>query len=117
MRRGDVWKVELDPVRGSEASKTRRCVIVSRDASNKAVEAHGRGVVTVVPLTSSVARVLPFQVLVPVEPGNGLDHDSKAQAEQVRSVDVSRMVARVGVLRPEHVAALDDALLTHLGLD
>lgn len=112
-----MWTVELDPVRGSEASKTRRCVIVSRDASNRAVEAHGRGVVSVVPLTSSVARVLPFQVLVPAEPGNGLDHDSKAQAEQVRSVDVSRMVARVGVLSAERVAALDDALLTHLGLD
>ncbi|ACZ31330.1 transcriptional modulator of MazE/toxin, MazF [Xylanimonas cellulosilytica DSM 15894] len=117
MRRGEVWTVELDPVRGSEASKTRRCVIVSRDASNKAVETHGRGVVTVVPLTSSVARVPPFQALVPAEPGNGLDHDSKAQAEQVRAVDVSRMVARVGTLRSEHVGAVDDALITHLGLD
>lgn len=92
-------------------------MIVSRDASNKAVETHARGVVTVVPLTSPVARVLPFQALVPADPGNGLDRDSKAQAEQVRSVDVSRLVARVGMLRSEHVGAVDDALITHLGLD
>lgn len=117
MRRGEVWVVELDPARGSEAAKTRRCVIVSRDASNTAVERFGKGVVTIVPLTSSISRVLPFQALVPAYPGNALVHDSKAQAEQVRSVDWSRLVAKLGTLHAEHLAAIDDALLVHLGLD
>ncbi|GEA81583.1 type II toxin-antitoxin system PemK/MazF family toxin [Cellulomonas uda] len=116
MRRGEIWTVELDPARGSEAAKTRRCVIVSNDAGNQAAVEHGRGVITVVPLTSATGRVLSFQTLVPADPETGLDHASKAQPEQVRAVDVSRFVARVGSLGREHVAAIDEGLTTHLAL-
>ncbi|MFC8733547.1 type II toxin-antitoxin system PemK/MazF family toxin [Luteimicrobium sp. NPDC057192] len=115
MRRGEVWRVDLDPARGTEESKVRPVVIVSNDARNRAAQRSGRGALTVVPLTTNVARVLPFQVLVPAREA-GLDHDSKAQAEQVRSLDVERFVGRVGVLDVATVAALDEALLLHLGL-
>jgi mRNA interferase MazF len=72
-------------------------------------------VVTVVPLTSNVTRVLPFQVLV--EPtGSGLARPSKAQAEQVRSVAVERVGPRIGRLTPELVDELDQALRLHLQL-
>jgi mRNA interferase MazF len=60
--------------------------------------------------------VLPFQALVPVEEGNGLDADSKAQAEQIRAVDFERFVTRIGTLRAERVAAIDAAILIHLDL-
>ena len=83
MRRGEVRLVDLDPVRGSEANKRRPAVVVSNDRANAAAERLGRGVVTVVPLTSNTARVFPFQVLIPAEAG-GLRIASKAQAEQVR---------------------------------
>ena len=46
----------------------------------------------------------------------GLSVDSKAQAEQIRSVDVTRVGDRVGALTPELVAALDEAIRLHLGL-
>jgi mRNA interferase MazF len=108
--------VELDPVRGSEANKTRPCVIVSGDSSNLSVAQHSRGLVTVVPLTSNIRRVLPFQVFIPVDEGNGLSADSKAQAEQIRAVDFERFVTRIGVLRAEHLAAIDAAILIHLDL-
>ncbi len=107
--------VDLEPVRGSEENKTRPVVIVSNDAANRRAESLGRGVVTVVPLTSNVTRVLPFQVLV--EPAaSGLARASKAQAEQVRSVAVERVGARVGRLSPNLVDALDRALRLHLQL-
>lgn len=115
MRRGEIRVVDLDPVRGSEADKTRPVVIVSNDAANRRAESLGRGVVTVVPLTSNVTRVLPFQVLVEA-PASGLSRPSKAQAEQVRSVAVERVGARVGRLTPELVEALDRALRLHLHL-
>ncbi|WP_283250168.1 type II toxin-antitoxin system PemK/MazF family toxin [Antribacter soli] len=117
MRRGDIWFVDLDPARGSEANKVRPVVIVSNDARNRGASKSGRGVLTVVPLTKSTARVLPFQVLVRASAGTGLTHDSKAQAEQVRAVDVERFGNRAGALSAETMAALDDALLLHLGLD
>ena len=78
---------DLEPVRGSEANKRRPVVIVSNDGANGRAASLGRGVVTVVPVTSNVSRILPFQTLL--EPDRtGLTRASKAQAEQVRSIDV-----------------------------
>nr|WP_210737554.1 type II toxin-antitoxin system PemK/MazF family toxin [Cellulomonas hominis] len=117
VRRGEIWTVDLNPVRGSEADKRERpAVIVSGDGRNKASERTGRGVLTVVPLTSDVTRVLDFQVLVAATPRNGLAVDSKAQAEQIRAVDVRRLGRRLGTLTPQEAAALDEALLVHLAL-
>lgn len=79
MRRGEVRLVDLDPVRGSEANKRRPAVVVSNDRANAVAERLGRGVVTVVPLTSITARIFPFQVFVPADQG-GLRVDSKAQS-------------------------------------
>ena len=115
MRRGDVVLVDLDPVRGSEAAKRRPAVVVSNDGANVAAERLGRGVVTVVPVTSNVRRVYPFQIVLPAAE-SGLPRDSKAQAEQVRSVDVSRVVQTVARLSPALMAALDDRLRLHLAL-
>ena len=70
---------------------------------------------TVVPFTSAVARVFPFQVLVAAAE-SGLKRDSKVQAEQIRAVAVERVGARVGALPPKVMAQLDEALRLHLAL-
>ena len=95
MRRGDIVKVNLDPALGAEASKVRPAVVVSNDAANATAARLGRGVITVVPVTSNTARIYPFQVLLNARQ-TGLARDSKAQAEQVRSVAVERVGPRVG---------------------
>ncbi|HZH22819.1 MAG TPA: type II toxin-antitoxin system PemK/MazF family toxin [Geodermatophilus sp.] len=115
MRRGDIRLVDLDPVRGSEASKRRPVVVVSNDQANAVAERLGRGVVTVVPLTSNTARVFPFQVLLTAE-DTGLHVDSKAQAEQVRAVSIDRLGPALGSVPLAAMAALDDALRLHLSL-
>ena len=115
MRRGEIRLVDLQPVRGSEADKRRSAVIVSNDGANTAAARLGRGVVTVVPVTSSIARVYPFQVLLR-SGDTGLRSDSKAQAEQVRAVAIERLGARVGVVPPAVMVELDEALRLHLAL-
>ena len=115
MRRGDLVAVSLDPVLGSEASKTRPAVVVSNDAANATATRLGRGVITVVPITSNVARVYPFQVLLRADQ-TGLRQDSKAQAEQVRSVAVERIGKQIGRLPAATMAELDEALRVHLAL-
>lgn len=115
MRRGDVRLVDLDPARGSEANKLRPAVIVSNDRATAAADRSGRGVVTVVPVTSNVNRIYPFQVLIPAEAG-GLRIESKAQAEQVRSVSVDRLGHAVGHLPADLMRKLDEALRLHLAL-
>ncbi len=115
LRRGAVVLVSLDPVVGSEQGKIRPAVVVSSNAANSAAAAHHRGVVTVVPITSNIDRVWPMHVLLRSRE-SGLPADSKAQAEQVRAVDVTRIVRTLGVLPPATVAALDEALRLHLDL-
>ena len=101
--------VDLQRVRGAGANKRRPAVIVTNDGANHPAVRLGRGVVTVVPVTSNVGR-LP----VPgVATGGRLpaDHDSKAHAEQVRSIDVGRSGCASGQFptrsSPEHGSAAD----------
>ena len=115
MRRGEIRLVDLEPVRGAAADKQRPAVIVSNDGANNTAERLGRGVVTVVPVTSSTDRVYPFHVLLHASV-TGLAVDSKAQAEQVRSVAVERIGRRVGLLPTDVQAQLDEALRLHLAL-
>ena len=115
MRRGDVVNVNLDPVRGSAAGKTQPAVVVSNDAANTTATRLGRGTITVVPVTSNVARVYPFQVLLPAKQ-TGLSSDSKAQAEQIRSVSIERVGRVMGRLPAVIMSELDQAMRVHLGL-
>jgi mRNA interferase MazF len=115
MRRGEICLVDLAPARGSEADKQRPAVIVSNDGANATATRLGRGVVTVVPVTSNVERVYPFQVLLEAD-ATGLAHDSKAQAEQVRSVAVERIGQNVGFVPAPVMTQLDQALRLHLAL-
>lgn len=115
MHRGDIVAVGLDPARGSEASKTRLAIVVSNDAANATAIRLARGVITVVPVTSNVARLYPFQVLLRADQ-TGLRQDSKAQAEQIRSVAVGRIGRRIGRLPSAVMTELDEALRVHLAL-
>jgi mRNA interferase MazF len=115
MLRGEIWLVEFDPARGSEANKQRPAVVVSNDRANATATRLGRGVVTVVPVTSNIAKIYPFQVLLSAATA-GLSVDSKAQAEQIRSVATERLQHRIGRVPPAELAQLDEALRLHLEL-
>lgn len=111
MKRGEIYFAALDPTRGAEIQKTRPVVVVSNNAANRSA-----AVVTVVPLTSNVERVFPFEVLLPAS-RTGLTKDSKAMAQQVRTLDKARLNARsAGELQIEDMRLLDAALRLHLGL-
>lgn len=115
MRRGDIVWVDLDPVRGAEANVVRPAVVVSNDGANRMAERLGRGVITVVPVTTNVARVYPFQVLLPAR-RCGLRRNSKAQAEQIRSVSIERIGDIAGRVPADLMDDLDAAIGLHLGL-
>lgn len=68
-----------------------------------------------VPVTRNVARVFPFQVLLEAAE-TGIHTDSKAQAEEVRSVSVERVGPAIGRVPVHLMAQLDDALRLHLQL-
>ena len=115
MWRGDIVWADLDPVREYEAAKRRPAVIVSGDEANSTVESLGRGLVTVVPLTSRIDRGLDVHVLLPRE-GTGLRIPSAAQVEQIRAISVKRLGATIGHVPPDLMAEIDDAIRLHLDL-
>ena len=110
LNRGDVILVDFEPARPTEANKIRPSILITNDQANL----HGTNVI-VVPLTSNVSRVYPFQLFLPSEQ-TGLDKDSKAQVELMRSVSKSRLGQRIGSLTQPLLEQLDERLKLHLGL-
>jgi mRNA interferase MazF len=111
MRRGEVWFANLNPTVGSETAKRRPVLIVSNDANNRA-----SATITVVPITSQVERVYPFEVALR-KGAAGLSKASKAQAQQIRTISRERISGkRVGLLSTEEMTQVDAALRLHLSL-
>ena len=108
MQRGDVFLVSLDPVVGSEVGKTRPAIVLQNEMANRTSPT-----VTVLPLSTQVERVFPFQVLIPAGEG-GLLRDSKALCEQIRTLSTRRLVQHLGSLPPERLEEIRTALDRHL---
>ena len=115
MLRGEIRYVNFGKALPGEVSNRRPAVLVSNDTLNATSAALNRGVVTVVPITSNVTKVYPFQVRLPRKL-SGLRVESKAQAEQIRSVSISRIGDRIGRLPADVQEQLDAALRLHLGI-
>ena len=115
MRRGEIRIVGLDPVAGTESARTRPAVVVSNDGANTIAALLGQGVVTVVPVTSNTEVIHPFQVMLAAS-STGLRLDSKAQVEQIRSVDMKRVGDMVGLVPLDLMAQIEDAMRLHLEL-
>ena len=115
MRRGEIRIVGLGPVVGTESARTRPAVLVSNDGANTVAALLGQGVVTVVPVISSTEVVHPFQVMLAAA-STGLKLDSKAQVEQIRSVDVKRVGSLIGMVPFDLMAQIEDAMRLHLEL-
>ena len=64
---------------------------------------------------SNIERLYPFQVLLPADE-TGLAPDSKAHAEQIRSIAVERGGDRMGVVPSAITLDINEALRLHLGL-
>jgi len=98
--RYDVWLVSLDPTKGAEIRKTRPCVVVSPDEMNRNIRT-----VIVAPVTSAI-RDYPTRVAVTFEGKRG-----EIASDQLRTVDQSRLLRRLGTLSKTDAPRLSDALL------
>lgn len=114
MKRGDVYRVELDPTIGSEQRKTRPCVVVRRTVG--ADDERRSPMTVVVPLADAKGR--PGNVLhVFVAAGFGLTKDSRALCNQIRAVDKQRIRGdALGALPSEIMNKIDAGLRALLDL-
>ena len=89
-KRGEVWWVDLDPVRGHEQGRTRPCLVVSMDEFN----AIPHGLCWVAPITSNLTRH-SFTVEVR-PPEGGLKNRSMILCHQLRTISIDRLARRGG---------------------
>lgn len=94
-KRFDVFLVNLDPTVGSEIRKTRPCVIISPDEVN----AHIRTVI-VAPMTTK-GQAYPTRVDCTFQRKRG-----RIVLDQIRTVDRSRLVKRLGKLTDVQASAV-----------
>jgi len=105
-RRGDVFWVNLDPAQGTEIRKIRPAVIISNDSCNK----YGIRVI-VLPATSNIESLFPGEAMIEIQ-----GRPARVLGDQIRSLDKSRLGARIGSLSPAELLAVEEAVLITLGI-
>lgn len=109
-KRSEIWIVQLDPTIGSEISKMRPAIIISNNINNEYSDT-----ITVIPITSSSQTIYPFEIFLKAGDG-GLKYDSKAKANQIRTIDKRRLVEMIGSLSMDKISELESAIAIHLDL-
>ncbi len=111
IKRGEIYLAALDAVVGREISKTRPVVVVSNDKNNEF-----SATVAILPLTSrNLQKIYPFEVFLPKGVG-ALPKESKVKADQIRTLDKSRLLTLIGKLEREEIIQIEKAMKIHLGL-
>ena len=99
--RGEVWRVDLDPVRGHEQGRARPALIISTNVFN-----HGKsGLVTVIPMTTKPRAIHAF---LPIEPPEGgVSQTSFIICDQIRTISVERLGRKLGDLSSVTLAEVE----------
>jgi mRNA interferase MazF len=100
IHRFDVWLISLDATVGKEMQKTRPCIVISPDEINRSM-----GVVIAAPLTTTVMP-FPFRYNIAFKNKHG-----QVALDQLRMMDKSRLVKKIGVLPAADAEAICNLLL------
>lgn len=111
--RGDIYEVNLEPVKGREIEGTGRPVlIVQNDLITKKVTT-----IIGVPFTKNIKRKeFPYTVFIKKESSNGLKCDSVLLCHQIRVLDKSRLNKKLGHISEKQLIEVDEKLLFTLGI-
>ena len=110
IRRGDIFSVDFEPVRGSEQGKVRPALVIQNNIGNQ----HSPTII-VAPLTSGDNA--KFRVNVAVKsPEGGLTNNSIILLNQIRTTDRTRFSRYWGQVTPQTMKKVDEAIKISLGL-
>lgn len=111
LRRGEIWRANLNPTRGSEQAGTRPVIIFQNDVISKYTTT-----VLAIPLTANLRRAsLPSCVLVTKSEG-GLANDPVALCHQLRVLDKTRLERRLGILSEAIISAIETRVMFTIGI-
>ncbi|GAB6283526.1 MAG: type II toxin-antitoxin system PemK/MazF family toxin [Ignavibacterium sp.] len=111
--RWHIFLANLDPVIGSEEGKTRPVLVISEEEINYILP-----VVNVLPITSRKPgrRIYPNEFLISSE-GSGLLKESIVLCYQIRTLDKTRLIKKIGKIDNLEVQEeIVDALCFQLGI-
>ena len=101
--RGEIYWVDLNPVRGHEQAGYRPVVIISHDVFNQR-----SGTVIALAITSQPQRA-GFPLTFELKSGD-LPKQSWVKMSQTRTLSVSRLETKIGQVDPEELERLIDGL-------
>lgn len=110
INRGDIYLANLNPYKGSEQGGKRPVIIIQNDVGN-----HYSPTVIVTAVTSRFfkKRALPTHVLLD---NAELEKNSLALLEQIRTIDKSRLIRKIGRVPEETMKEIDRAIFVSLAL-
>jgi mRNA interferase MazF len=110
-QRGEIWLADLNPIRGSEQAGIRPVLIFQNNVINTVTKT-----VVTIPFTTNLRRAaLPSCVLVAAGMG-GLTSDSVALCHQLRVLDVTRLLRRLGSIDQQTMRDVERCVLFTLGI-
>ncbi|CAN5172500.1 type II toxin-antitoxin system PemK/MazF family toxin [soil metagenome] len=110
-RRGEVFLVSFDPTVGSEIRKTRPALVIQNDVANEFSP-----ITIVAAITTKFGPTLrPTEALISSGEG-GLTQPSVVLLNQLRSIDRSRMIKKLGVVDPLTLKRVGNCLKISLDL-
>ena len=110
IKKSEIYLANLDPTIGAEISKKRPVLIVSNDINNEYAST-----VTILPITSKTDRIFPFEIELQAGEGN-LKESSKIKANQIRTIDKSRLQQKIGSISDKKMNDVEKAILIHLDI-
>ena len=110
MKRGEIYRADLDPVVGSEQGGIRPVLIIQNDTGNQ----HSPTVIVAAITGRKKNPHMPVHVLITAEE-SGLPMDSVVLTEQVRTLEKSRLTRYLGRLTEDAMARIDQALARSIG--
>ncbi len=111
IRRGEIYRADLNPVIGSEQGGMRPVLVVQNDIGNRYSPT-----VIVMAITSKINKAkLPTHVEIGAL-GHGLNKDSVVLLEQLRTIDKKRLKEKIGRVDDEIIQEVNEALTISLGI-
>lgn len=113
MKRNEIYLINLEPSFGSEQGRIRPCLIVQNNIGNIY-----SNTTIIVPLTTKLSKNR-FPVHIDIEKKySGLSKDSCALTNQIKVIDKSRIIKRIGEIKNQKIIIeIDRAIKASLALD
>lgn len=109
-QRGEIWRINFNPGRGSEQQGIRPALVIQNNIGNP------YAATTIVAAITSTIREYPVTVVLEKGEG-GLTKKSMVNLAQLLTLDKPRLLKKIGMLSKEKLMEVNEALKVSLALD